>query len=85
LRLDIRSCQLTCLLPIVGIAEDENRLPGQIVAIKSRAELKTTIAASIATNISPTPPYEIAECTVPGASGLKLAAVRVRQYNGSGG
>lgn len=64
-------------LLIVGVSEN-NGQPDKIVGVESSGELKTRIASSIATNISPTPPYEIAECNYPTQPGRKLAVVRVR-------
>lgn len=64
-------------LLIVGVSEN-NGQPDKIVGVESSGELKTRIASSIATNISPTPPYEIAECNHPTQPGRKLAVVRVR-------
>jgi hypothetical protein len=64
-------------LLIVGVSES-NGQPDTIVGVESSGELKTRIASSIATNISPTPPYEIAECNYPTQPGRKLAVVRVR-------
>ena len=65
-------------LLIVGVSENKGQ-PDKIVGVDSPGELKTRIASSIATNISPTPPYEIAECNFPTRPGRKLAVVRVRQ------
>lgn len=67
-------------LLIVGVSEKDAQ-PDKLVGVESLGELKTSIASSIATNISPTPAYEIAECGLPGAAGRKLAVVRVRQGN----
>lgn len=64
-------------LLIVGVSEI-NGQPDAMVGVESPGELKTRIASSIATNISPTPPYDIAECNHPTAPGRKLAVVRVR-------
>jgi hypothetical protein len=64
-------------LLIVGVSENSGQ-PDTIVGVESSGELKTRIASSIATNISPTPPYEIAECNHPMQPGRKLAVVRVR-------
>jgi len=64
-------------LLFVGVSEKDAQ-PNQLVGIESVGELKTSIASSIATNISPTPPYEIAECNHPDTPGRKLAVVRVR-------
>jgi hypothetical protein len=65
-------------LLIVGVSEKDAQ-PDQLVGVESVGELKTSIASSIATNISPTPSYEIAECKHPGQPSRKLAVVRVRQ------
>src|SRR4029077_5754541 len=65
-------------LLIVGVAEQEG-VPMQCVGVQTKGELKTAIASSIATNISPTPPYEIAECVLPQYPDKKLAVIRVRQ------
>jgi len=70
-------------LLIVGVS-DSGGLPDKIVGVESCGELKTTIASSIATNISPTPRYEIAECSLRSAGSQrprKLAVVRVQQGN----
>jgi hypothetical protein len=64
-------------LLVVGVSEKDGQ-PGQLVGVESPGELKTSIASSIATNISPTPAYEIAECSLPGNAARKLAVVRVR-------
>jgi hypothetical protein len=55
--------------------------PDELVGIEAIGELKTSIASSIATNISPTPSYEIAECSLPTTPARKLAVIRVRQGN----
>jgi len=65
-------------LLIVGVSEKDAQ-PDELIGVESLGELKTSIASSIATNISPTPSYEIAECKHPGYPGRKLAVVRVRQ------
>lgn len=67
-------------LLIVGVSENDGQ-PDAIVGVEGSGELKTRIASSIATNISPTPPYEIAECNHPTKPGRKLAVVRVRAGN----
>ena len=43
---------------IVGVSEKDAQ-PDELVGIEATGELKTTIASSIATNISPPPSYEI--------------------------
>jgi len=65
-------------LLIVGISE-ENAKPKEITGIPSNSEIKTQIASSIASNISPTPPYDIAECSLPGEPAKRLCVVRVRK------
>src|SRR5215469_5517417 len=51
-------------LLFVGVSESSGR-PDKFVGIEGPGELKTKLASSIATNISPTPSFEIAECGVP--------------------
>jgi hypothetical protein len=65
-------------LLIIGVPEKDG-VPEHLTGVATRGELKTAIASSIATNISPTPPYEIAECQVPNAPGKKIAIIKVRQ------
>jgi schlafen family protein len=65
-------------LLIIGVVE-QSGVPTQCVGVEIKGELKTAIASSIATNISPTPPYEIAECALPQDPSKKLAVIRVRQ------
>ncbi len=67
-------------LLIIGVSEKDG-LPEQLVGVSPTGELKTTIASSIATNISPTPQYEIAECSLLKQPDRKLAVVRVRKGN----
>jgi hypothetical protein len=67
-------------LLIVGVSENDAQ-PEELVGVESAGELKTSIASSIATNISPTPGYEIAECSLPATPARKLAVIRVRQGN----
>jgi len=66
-------------LLFVGVSEQQGRAD-QIVGILSpRQELKTSIASSIASNISPTPPYEIRDILFPDGSGRHVCMVRVRK------
>ncbi|MBZ5596540.1 MAG: ATP-binding protein [Acidobacteriia bacterium] len=68
-------------LLLVGVSEDHGRAD-QIVGIQSqRQELKTSIASSIASNISPTPPYEIRDVAFPSDPARHLCIVRVRKGN----
>ena len=66
-------------LLLVGVSEKDGRAD-QIVGISSqRQELKTSIASSIASNISPTPPYEIRDVAFPTEPTRHLCIVRVRK------
>ena len=68
-------------LLVVGVSDKDGRAD-QIVGIPSpRQELKTTIASSIASNISPTPPYEIRDVAFPSDASRHLCIVRVRKGN----
>jgi len=46
-------------LLLVGISENGGRADQPVDVASPRQELKTTIASAIASNISPSPPYEI--------------------------
>jgi len=65
-------------LLIVGVSEKDAQ-PQELVGVEVSGELKTSIASSIATNVSPAPSYEIGECSLPNKPTRKLAVVRVRQ------
>jgi schlafen family protein len=68
-------------LLIVGVSEADGR-PHKLVGISSRkSEEKTRIASSIAGNISPTPPFEVADCSLASDSTKFLCVVRVRKGN----
>jgi hypothetical protein len=68
-------------LLIVGVSEKDGRAE-QLVGIAWQGqELKTSIASAIASNISPTPPYEIRDLAFPDGSGRHLGIVRVRKGN----
>lgn len=62
-------------LLIIGVSEKDAK-PDQLVGVETAGELKTSIASFIATNISPPPPYEIAEGSLPALPTLKLAVIR---------
>jgi len=64
-------------LLFVGISEEDGK-PKQILGVQSQREIKTKIASSIASNISPTPAYDIGECTLPSDPIRRLCVVRVR-------
>lgn len=65
---------------VVGVSENAGRAD-QIIGVQSSKEIMTQIASSIASNITPTPDYEIAECAIPSDSGKRLAVIRVRPRN----
>ncbi len=67
-------------LVIVGISDDKGRA-GSIVGIKADTEQATRIASSIATNISPTPPIQIGECSLPGEIHKSICVIRVLASN----
>jgi Putative DNA-binding domain len=65
---------------LIGVSEDGGRAK-DLVGEESKGEIKTRLASSIATNISPTPSFEIAECTLPTQPDRRLAVIRVRSTN----
>jgi hypothetical protein len=66
---------------VLGVSDKDGRAD-EIVGIPSqRHELKTRIASMIASNISPTPPYEIRDVAFSDGSGRHLCIVRVRKGN----
>src|SRR5437763_11910122 len=50
-------------LLIIGIEKNQNDPRPKLTGVSSNSELMTGIASSIATNISPTPSYDIMECS----------------------
>jgi len=65
-------------LLIVGVRKRGGDVICDLPGVDSQDEYKTRIASSIAANISPTPPYDIAECHRPEAPAEKFCVVRVR-------
>lgn len=66
-------------LMVVGVSEADGR-PEKLLGVAPRGELKTQVASFIASNLFPCPPFEIAECDIPGNSDKKkLCVVRVRE------
>jgi hypothetical protein len=65
---------------LIGVSEDGGRAK-DLVGEDSKGEIKTRLASSIAANISPTPSFEIAECTLPTQPDRRLAVIRVRSTN----
>ncbi|MBZ5725832.1 MAG: ATP-binding protein [Acidobacteriia bacterium] len=68
-------------LLLVGVSETGGRADQLVGLAAQRQELKTSIASSIASNISPTPPYEIRDVAFQDGSGRHLCIVRVRKGN----
>ncbi|MBZ5636097.1 MAG: ATP-binding protein [Acidobacteriia bacterium] len=67
-------------LLIVGVSEKNGRADQVIgVPVGPKQELKTSIASSIASNISPTPPYEIWNLAMPQEPSRQLCIIRVRK------
>jgi hypothetical protein len=65
---------------VIGVSEDGGRAK-DLVGEDSKGELRTRLASSIASSISPTPSFEIAECTLPNQPGRRMAVIRVRSTN----
>jgi hypothetical protein len=63
---------------VIGVSEAAGRADEIIGASSAARELKTQVAASIASNITPTPDYDIAECALPRDASKRLVVVRVR-------
>ncbi len=66
---------------VIGISDKDGRADDIVGVPSQRHELKTRIASMIASNISPTPPYEIRDVAFPDGSGRHLCIVRVRKGN----
>ncbi len=67
-------------LLIVGVSEQSTRADKILgVQVGPRQELRTSIASSIASNISPTPAYELWDCPLPSDSSKFVCLVRVRK------
>jgi hypothetical protein len=67
-------------LIFVGVSEEGGRAK-DLVGEESKREIKTRLASSIASNISPCPNFDIAECLVPGRPDRRIAVIRVRSTN----
>jgi hypothetical protein len=65
---------------VIGVSENAGRA-AQIIGVPSNKEITTQIASSIASNITPTPDYDIAECAIPSDPSKRLAVIRVRSRN----
>lgn len=65
-------------LLIIGVDKGSSSSTAQVIGVTSNRELTTGIASSIASNISPSPSYDIAECHKPGEPSRRLCVIRVR-------
>ena len=66
-------------LLILGVKEDDGR-PHEIVGVNAKGELKTQVASLIASNLFPSPPFDIAEADIPGDTDRKkVCAIRIRE------
>src|SRR5262252_539087 len=62
---------------VVGVSEDKGKAKA-ILGELAKSELQTRLAASISSNITPTPSYDITECELPGSTDRCLCVIRVR-------
>jgi hypothetical protein len=65
-------------LLVVGVDKGKNATQAVLAGVTSTSEIMTGIASAIATNISPTPSYDIMECYKPGETNKRFCVVRVR-------
>lgn len=67
-------------LLIVGVSDNSDGRPEQLVGVVTNGELKTRVASMISSNLIPCPRFDIAECSLPndGTNQKKLCVVRVR-------
>ena len=64
-------------LLFIGV-EEKDMIPVAMPGVTSTKEEKTRIASSIAANISPTPSFDVAGCTLPADATKHVCLVRVR-------
>jgi hypothetical protein len=63
---------------VIGVEKNQNDHTARVVGVTPSSELTTGIASAIATNISPTPSYDIMECYQPTDTSKRFCVVRVR-------
>src|SRR5947209_14512704 len=63
---------------IIGVGKGQTDPEPTLTGVSSAAELTTKIASAIATNISPSPSYDIMECHAPGEVSKRFCVVRIR-------
>jgi predicted HTH transcriptional regulator len=66
-------------LLILGVSDNKEGVPEDIVGITSVGELKTRIGSLISTNLLPCPSFEIGECGLPTDPAKKVCVVRVKE------
>lgn len=62
---------------VIGVSKNKNDVEAKLVGQTSSSELTTAIASAIATNISPTPMYDVAECHMPGDTDRRFCVIRI--------
>ena len=62
---------------IIGVSKSQKDIEAKLVGQTSRSELTTVIASAVATNISPTPSYDVFECHQPGDTNKRLCVIRI--------
>jgi len=65
-------------LLIIGVEKNQKDAIAKVIGVSSNSELTTGIASAIATNISPTPSYDVMECYKPGETNCRFCVIRVR-------
>jgi Putative DNA-binding domain len=63
---------------IIGVRKGQMDTAATLVGVESASELTTRIASAIATNISPSPSFDIAECHQPGFHTHRFCIIRIR-------
>ncbi len=62
---------------IIGVNKNQKDIEAKLIGESSSSERKTVIASAIATNISPTPSYDIAECYKPDEPTKRFCVIRI--------
>jgi hypothetical protein len=62
---------------VIGVSKNKDNVEAKLVGQISSSELTTTIASAVATNISPTPSYDVAECHKPGDTNRRFCVIRI--------
>lgn len=62
---------------VIGVSKNQKDVEAKLVGQISSSELTTSIAGAVATNISPTPSYDITECHKPGDTNRRFCVIRI--------